>query len=135
MAPAERAAMSMEADRAFHAALKAFRRPLPGRILQVDSSATLLRSHRPSQQVTVETWINFIATRSVRRSCRAAGPLQIFFEQLSSYLGRERRRPRRAVSSQVLVENPLHRSCLLSQGFVEPFLCRGEARPFAESRR
>src|SRR5260370_6574983 len=85
----------------------------------------------PQVQPLVRSGVH--AALSVRRACRAAGPLQIFFEQLSSYLGRERRRPRTAVSSQVLVENPLHRSCLLSQGFVEPFLCRGEATPFAES--
>src|SRR5260221_3418960 len=131
----ERAATSVEADRAFHAALKAFPGRSPGTVLQIDSSATLLRSHRPSQQVTVETWINFIETRSVGRASRAAGPLQIFFEQLSSCRERARRRPCRAVNSQELLEIPLHRSCLLSQGFVEPFLRRREARPFAESGR
>jgi hypothetical protein len=70
----------MEGDRACHAAQKAFPRRLAGTVLQIDSSATLLRSHRPSQQVTVETWINLIETRSVGRASRAAGPLQIFFE-------------------------------------------------------
>src|SRR5215468_131827 len=59
MVPSEHAAPSREGDRAFRAARKAFPCPLPGTVLQIDSSATLLRSHRPSQQVTVETWINF----------------------------------------------------------------------------
>src|SRR5258708_39807230 len=112
MAPSERAAMSVEADRASHAALKAFPGRSPGTVLQIDSSATLLRSPA-SQQVTVETWINFIETRSVRRSRRAAGPLQIFFEQLSSCLGRARRQLG-AVNSQERLELPLHRSRLLS---------------------
>ena len=68
--------------------------------------------------------------RLVGHAHRTARPLQIFFEQLSSYLGRECRRPGRAGDAQEL------RSRLYLPCSIEPFFGRGEGgHPAKEAAR